>query len=128
MLLEAEYAIWGLDARGYHLTSLILICLSALVLDALVVALLRRCRPEESARHPWRLHASTALAVALFLAHPLRVEVVAWVSCQPYLPSALFAITHSAASAWSAAGCSDGRRGPAGSKKSRISSWPHSSR
>jgi len=92
MLLEAESAIWGLDPRGYHLTSLILICLNALVLDALVVALLRRCRPEESARDPWRVHASTALAVALFLAHPLRVEVVAWVSCQPYLPSALFSM------------------------------------
>ena len=90
MLFEAEYAVWGLDPRGYHLTSLILICLDALVLHALVVALLRRCRPEESAGHPWRLHGSTALAVALFLAHPLRVEVVAWVSCQPYLPCALF--------------------------------------
>jgi protein O-mannosyl-transferase len=92
MLLEAEFAIRGLDPRGYHLTSLILICVDALVLDALVVALLKRSRPEESARHPWRLHASTALAVALFMAHPLRVEVVAWASCQPYLPCALFSM------------------------------------
>jgi tetratricopeptide (TPR) repeat protein len=89
MLLEAEHALWGLDPRGYHLTSLALACIAAVVLDALSVALLTRCRP---GCEPWRIHLAAALAVALFVAHPLRTEVVAWVSCQPYLPCAIFAM------------------------------------
>jgi hypothetical protein len=89
MLFELEYQVGGLDPRVYHLASLVLYCLDALVLVALVVALTRRACPESAGRNPWRLYASAVLAVGLFVAHPLRVEVVAWVSCQPYLPCAL---------------------------------------
>ncbi|HZW34531.1 MAG TPA: tetratricopeptide repeat protein, partial [Isosphaeraceae bacterium] len=32
------------------------------------------------------------LATALYAVHPLRVEAVAWASCQPYLPCALFSM------------------------------------
>jgi Flp pilus assembly protein TadD len=92
MLLEAQYALWGLNPWGYHLTSLVLHALAAVALDALTVALLVRCRPEDATRNPWPIHLGAALAVALFVAHPLRTEVVAWVSCQPYLPCALFSI------------------------------------
>ncbi len=35
---------------------------------------------------------SAGLATALFAVHPLRVEAVAWVSCQPYLPCSLFSM------------------------------------
>ncbi len=34
----------------------------------------------------------TGFAVALFAVHPMRTEVVAWVSSQPYLPCAFFAM------------------------------------
>ena len=57
MILEAEYALCGIDTRGYHAASIVFCCLNALALDALVVALLRRCHPEASAAHPWALHA-----------------------------------------------------------------------
>ena len=90
MLLEAEYAAWGLDPRGYHVTSLALYALDTAVLYVLVVALLARAVPDLAPRDRAPLHASAGLAVALFAVHPLRTEVVAWVSCQPYLPCALF--------------------------------------
>ena len=92
MLLEAQYALWALDPWGHHRTSLIHDAVAAVMLDALTVALLVRCRPEDTARNPWPIHLGAALAVMLFVTHPLRTEVVAWVSCQPYLPCALFSM------------------------------------
>jgi tetratricopeptide (TPR) repeat protein len=89
MLLEAEYAIWGLNPRGYHATSLALFAAGAVVLHWLVVRLLDRAL---GGADPGPTRIGAALAVALFVAHPLRAEVVAWASCQPYLPCALFAM------------------------------------
>jgi hypothetical protein len=46
ILLETEYTVFGLDPRGYHLTSVVLSVLSALVLYALTLALLNRAHPD----------------------------------------------------------------------------------
>jgi tetratricopeptide (TPR) repeat protein len=90
LLLEAQYLIWGLNPFGYHLTSLLLHTAVAVLLYILTVTLLRRCQPDLSRTNPWLCFVSAGLATALFMVHPLRTEVVAWVSCQPYLPCALF--------------------------------------
>jgi hypothetical protein len=92
ILLETEYTLFGLDPRGYHLTSVVLSVLSALVLYALTLALLNRAHPDLRSVNPTGVVLGSALAVALFVAHPLRVEVVAWASCQPYLPTATMAM------------------------------------
>jgi Flp pilus assembly protein TadD len=92
MILEAEYALWGLRPRGYHLTSLVLHAVNTVVLFALTVALLMRCRAGDEREDRQAVLLGAGLAVALFAVHPLRVEAVAWVSCQPYLPCALFAM------------------------------------
>jgi protein O-mannosyl-transferase len=91
-LFGAQYAIWKLDPRGYHLTSLLIHAASAVVLYVLTVSLLVRCRPDDFRKSPWTCAAGAGLATALFAVHPLRVETVAWASCQPYLPCALFAM------------------------------------
>lgn len=92
MLLEAQFAVWGLDPWGYHATSLALHVLNAAVLYLLTITLIGRCVPGASRAEQWSIRACAFLAAALFAVHPLRVEVVAWASCQPYLPCALFAM------------------------------------
>ncbi len=92
MLFEAQYVFCQVDPRGYHLTSLLLQVANALVLYVLTVALLVRCRPDWGFASPWTCSLSAGLATALFAVHPLRIEAVAWASCQPYLPCILFSM------------------------------------
>jgi tetratricopeptide (TPR) repeat protein len=92
LLFGAQYLCWGLNPRGYHLTSILLHAANAAVLYALTVALLGRCRREPLPESPWTYSASAWLATVLFMVHPLRVEAVAWTSCQPYLPCAFFSM------------------------------------
>jgi tetratricopeptide (TPR) repeat protein len=92
LLLEAQYVVWGLDAKGYHLVSLLMHIANMVVLFGLTMALLERCRPDLFHGRPWARAIGAGLATALFAVHPLRVEAVAWVSGQPYLPCALFSL------------------------------------
>ncbi len=92
MILDFEYALWGIDPRGYHLASLVLHAGVGVALYALTLDLLARVRGQEASASGWIEPIAAATAVALFVVHPLRVEAVAWVSCQPYLPCALFTI------------------------------------
>ena len=92
MILGVEYLVWGMKPWGYHLTSLILYAIDTLVLFVMTLALLERCRPGLEPAGSWARALGAGLAVALFAVHPLRTEVVAWASCQPYLPCALFSM------------------------------------
>jgi protein O-mannosyl-transferase len=92
MLFGAQYTIWKLDPRGFHLTSALFHALNTVVLYVLTVTLLVRCRPDYYVKNPWSCALGAGLATAVFAVHPLRVEAVAWASCQPYLPCALFAM------------------------------------
>ena len=87
MLLELQYVLFGLRPWGYHLSSIILHSAVCLAVYSLTDHLIARCSVVDSSRR-----VAVALAVGVFALHPLRVEVVAWTSCQPYLPCALFAI------------------------------------
>ena len=92
LLYETQFVFWGFDPRGYHLTSLLLQVANAVVLYVLTVALLVRCRTDSCLESPWTCSLSAGLATALFAVHPLRVEAVAWVSAQMYLPCILFSM------------------------------------
>ncbi len=65
--LELDYALWGMQPAGYHLTNVLLHALTALLTYWLFVEL-------TGAR--W----AAAVGALLFALHPLRVESVAWVS------------------------------------------------
>ena len=80
-----DYAIWGLNPMGHHLTSIIFHGLNALLIVVLVMRLLDK-RSEGRLSSPLnnRDHQTTritAVAVGiLFGLHPLHVESVAWIS------------------------------------------------
>lgn len=112
LLLGLQYELGGLDPTVYHATSLVLHVANVLLLYVLVLEVLRislpagaAVDPSTSARRgtsrpiplqserpvsPATLRLCAAAAVALFAVHPLRVEVVSWISCQPYLPAVFF--------------------------------------
>src|SRR5687768_3060336 len=93
MLLEIQYVIFGLSPFGYHLTSVLLHAFNAVLVYRLVARLLALAPVSAVAAEPRRRDQLAAAAAALLWAvHPLRTEVVAWASCQPYLPCATFAL------------------------------------
>jgi Flp pilus assembly protein TadD len=89
MLFGLEYCAFGMKPWGYHLCSLGLHVLVAIALYKFTAAVLEKTGPTCDENVRWL---AAALATAVWAAHPLRVEVVAWASCQGYLPSALLAI------------------------------------
>jgi protein O-mannosyl-transferase len=92
MLLELEYILFGLSPRGYHLTSLVLHSIVAVALYALFAKVLFRLLSPRTPGQRASVLCASSLGAAMFAVHPLRVEVVAWASCQPYLPCALFSL------------------------------------
>ena len=72
-----DFALWGLDPRGFHLTNLVLHVCSGLLLYFLAIRL--------------ELNRPVAVAGALiFLLHPVQVETVAWVSQRKNLLAMVF--------------------------------------
>jgi hypothetical protein len=75
--LGLDWTLWGMDARGYHLTSVLLHVGNALWCLALARVLLAHAMPDVPGR---RRAVAAAFAALLFAVHPLRVESVAWAS------------------------------------------------
>jgi protein O-mannosyl-transferase len=72
-----DYAVWGMDPFGYHLTSLLLHAANAVLVYLIAVRLLSQALP--SLAKEWLGLRLTAITAALLFAlHPLRVESVAW--------------------------------------------------
>lgn len=95
-----EYRLWGADAKGYHVTNLVL----HLVNIVLVVLLL-----QQLGTPPWAAMA----AAAVFALHPTQVASVVWVAEQKntlsgcfYLIAFLLYLHHRRTGSWAAyAGC-----------------------
>ncbi|HWL93515.1 MAG TPA: tetratricopeptide repeat protein [Phycisphaerae bacterium] len=98
VLFAIQHAVGGWDPRVYHTFSVALHALNAAVFLLLTMKLIgcTSNAPVEAADPaiPSRRYRAVAMgamiAALLFALNPLRVEAVAWVSCQPYLPAALF--------------------------------------
>lgn len=90
--LGLDYTLWGMDARGYHLTSLVLHAINAGLFVAVAMALYKRMgQGQRSPSGDGPGIALAALAAGLFFAiHPQRVESVAWVTERRDVVSGLF--------------------------------------
>ncbi|MBI2525910.1 MAG: hypothetical protein HYV93_07985 [Candidatus Rokubacteria bacterium] len=75
--LAADYLLWGMSPRGYHLTSLFFHSASATLFLLIARRLLRAAQPgaPEGA-----LRIGAVGAALLFAVHPLRVESVVWIT------------------------------------------------
>lgn len=80
MTLGADYELWGMDARGYHLTNLLLHALGAIVVYFLARRLLRMAFRDTAGSTSQAIDAGAFVSALLFAVHPLRVESVAWVT------------------------------------------------
>jgi len=74
-----DYTFWGMDPRGYHLTSVLFHVAAAGAFFWVARQLLHLSSPRRTAVGIG-LTLSAGLAALLFAVHPLRVESVAWVT------------------------------------------------
>ncbi len=82
-----DYALWGMNAFGYHLTNVVLHAVNAALVYLLARRLLglsRRAAPD------WSITAGAIAAALFFAVHPLRVESVVWITERRDVLSALF--------------------------------------
>ncbi len=86
LTLGLDYTLWGMNPAGYHLTSLVLHGLTAVVVYRIAGQLLGRARPAPEGE----LRLAAGVAALLFAVHPLRVESVAWATERRDVVSGLF--------------------------------------
>jgi len=90
MTFGFDYLVWGLNPFGYHLTSLLLHAINALLVYFLALRLLSLAGSVQTTAHEVHLRVAAALAALVFSIHPLRVEPVVWLSARNHLLSGLF--------------------------------------
>jgi tetratricopeptide (TPR) repeat protein len=86
LTLSVDYALWGMNPFGYHLTNLILHAANVLLFYAVAMRLLAPAMRLEGLP----LGIGGAAAALFFGVHPLRAESVAWVTERRDVLSAFF--------------------------------------
>jgi hypothetical protein len=84
-----DYALWGLNPAGHHLTNVILHSINTALVFLLGVRLFQAAFPKDRSMTGGRVAAALTAAL-LFGLHPLHVESVAWISERKDVLSGLF--------------------------------------
>jgi len=91
-----DYALWGLNPTGHHLSSVVLHCINTFLVCVVIISLMRAEKsiepPIPTARGNLLARSLIAggLAGLLFGTHPIHVESVAWVAERKDVLSACF--------------------------------------
>jgi tetratricopeptide (TPR) repeat protein len=90
-----DYAVWGLDPLGHHVTNILLHAINTLVVVLLTMRLVESGEPSRERGKPGivpdtRKPIAAVLTGLLFGLHPLHVESVAWVAERKDLLCAMF--------------------------------------
>lgn len=95
-----DYAVWGLNPLGFHLTNIIFHALNTILVFILTVGLINikrtvHCNYKTDATpfRPEKTYLAGFVIALLFGIHPLRVESVAWVSGRKDIFCAFFFLT-----------------------------------
>jgi tetratricopeptide (TPR) repeat protein len=76
MTLGLDHVLWGMDARGYHATNLVIHAANAVLLYMVACRLL----PMTSGITPRQARWPAALGALLYSVHPLRAESAVWIT------------------------------------------------
>ncbi|HJR01663.1 MAG TPA: tetratricopeptide repeat protein [Methylomirabilota bacterium] len=87
LTLGADFAVWGMNPLGYHLTNLLLHSAGAALFYLVARRLLGLAIP---AAAPGAVGLGAVVSALYFALHPLRVESVAWITERRDLTSGLF--------------------------------------
>ena len=87
LTLGADFAVWGMNPFGYHLTNLLLHAAGAALFYLVARRLLGLAIP---AAAPGAVGLGAVVSALYFALHPLRVESVAWITERRDLTSGLF--------------------------------------
>lgn len=88
--LAIDFKLWGLDPWGHHLTNLLLHGANAALFSLIARRVLEKAFPRAGEDDLWFASLASAL---LFALHPLRVEVVAWITQRRELVAVFFAMS-----------------------------------
>lgn len=80
-------------SRGMHLANIGLHAIASVLCFSVIRRLLALGLPEAARRSPNALAAASLIGTLLFAVHPLRVELVAWATAQPYILALIGCLT-----------------------------------
>lgn len=92
LTFAGDHLLWGMDPRGYHLTSVLVHALNAVLVYLVAARLIGAVSTPLTPPSETAVRLGAGLAALLWALHPLRVESVAWITERRDVVSGCFAL------------------------------------